>query len=158
MLRRLAHKPDKIALSRLSALRTVDQLRKQTSASRAANAVGVCRSTLWRWRKAFNAEGLSGLTPKFSNSGRRSAVAGVKFSPQAVMELERLTMETGSARRAWFQFVRGPHCPSAVAKLAFRGIPAPVARLVKLRPLQGRCNVFVSADGRRLFVKIKGKR
>lgn len=133
-------------------LRSFLKLRQQGTCNRqAGRAVGVPWQTVYRWKKRFEQGGIDGLAPRYINCGRRSAVAGVRFSARAIRELERLLVETGG-QNAWQAFVKGPHCPPAVARLGLRSMPAPVARLVKLTPLRVRCKV--SADGRRVYVQV----
>jgi hypothetical protein len=145
-----------LAEQRESILQKFLQIKSQTSRGRAAKAVGKSRVTLWRWDKNFKAQGLRGLQPKFSNCGRRSAVDGVRLSSRAARKLENLVVQTGSMRRAWAQFANDPLCPAVVARMNFKGMPAPLVRMVKLKPLQARC--WASADGSRLFIKIKSRR
>ena len=130
------------------------QLKPDVGGRKAARAVRTSWVSLWRWQRTFAARGVDGLRPKYHNCGSRSFVAGVSFSAEAIRELERLVMEKGRVR-GWLEFSQGPLCPAAVAQRGYKGMPAPVARLVKLKPLPARCKVFASADGQRLFLKIK---
>lgn len=114
------------------------------------------RATLWRWEQAFAKHGLQGLLPRFQNAGRRSRAAAVHFGPKAIGAMEKLLLETGNRQRAWQAFTRSRHCPVALARLKLKNAPAPLMRLVKLTLLQQRCKAFVSADGRRLLVKLQG--
>ena len=147
---------DAIALLRKTAVQRFQKLKTEIGSCRAAQAVGKSRSTMWRWSLAFAVQGLEGLIPKFRNSGRPSVVAGIKFKASSVREMERLLLETGSMQRAWRRFKRSSHYPPALARLRLKSVPAPLARLVKLTPLQQGFKVYVSADGKRLFVKVKG--
>jgi hypothetical protein len=96
--------------------------------------------------------------PHSGNSGRRSAAAGLRLDAKAIQALETLILETGSTRKAWQQFKCTPLCPPALAAIKIQGMPAPLERLVKPKPLQQRCKAFLSADGRRFLVRIKGRK
>jgi hypothetical protein len=141
-----------ITRKRQRAVQTFEQLRPRIGNQQAASAVGTAFGTLWRWKKAFDVRGLDGLRPRNQNSGRRSAVAGVDIPAESAQELERLKMELGGDHRTWRAFLRSPHCPPAMAQCGLKTLPAPLARLVKLIPLQARC--YASADGRRIIVKL----
>ena len=152
--------PDRIqaiALRRQRIVQAFRQLKAQIGAAKAALAVGSSTPTLWRWEKRLAAHGVEGLRPRWDKVGRRSAAAGVHFSAASIREMQRLIVKTGSVRRAWLQFSQGPHCPPAVAKMAFTCPPAPFVRLFELTPLQVRCKGYPTADGRRLHFKIKAR-
>jgi len=139
-------------MKRFKALNTFNQLKPSLGAKKAARLLGTSPVSLWRWQKAFAAGGIEALRPRFTNAGRRSKAAGVPFSMHAICELERLLAESG-CDEAWRRFTASGHCPAAVVRLGLRTMPAPVERLVNLRPVQARCKV--SADGRRLYLQIR---
>ena len=146
----------KVAQTRAMTLQSFIELRERGTCNRqAGRAVGVPFQTLYRWRQRFEQGGMEGLAPRHSNSGRRSAAAGVRLNSKAVRELEWLILEYGDQQRAWLAFVKSPACPPAVAGLGLRTMPAPVARLVKLAPLPVCCRV--SANGLRIYLKVNKK-
>lgn len=150
-------KAQAIAKLRMKAVQRFLEQKSLIGSRQAARAVGRSPITLWRWQRAFAAHGLAGLEPRFTNSGRRSAVASVHFSAKAIRAMEGFILENGSMQRAWRKFASCRHCPAAVARMGYKSVPAPLARLVKITPLQQGCKAYVSADGKRLLLKIRGK-
>ena len=134
------------------------QLKPEIGAAKAARAVGASVATIWRWQRAYTEQGLRGLQTQFHRCGRRSPIAGVRFTVKALRQVEQLILSTGSVRAAWRQFATLPDCPPAVARLVTgrKHLPESLTRLVQLNPLPARC--LVSADGRRVFVKLPGRR
>ena len=146
-----------VAQRRHETLRRFNRLRKHHSAAKAARIVGSSAPTLWRWQKKFAARGLAGLRPKNFKAGRRSPFAGMRLSARAQSELERLTVEC-SPRAAWLHFAKhSVACPPTVARYVQRTgrAPAQFSGVGRVQPVQAR--VFVSADGRRIFVKLPAR-
>ncbi len=130
------------------------QLKPEIGSAKAARAVGASVATIWRWQRAYDKHGLQGLQTNYHHCGRRSPIAGVRFTVKALRQVEQLVLQTGSVRAAWRQFATMPACPPVVARLVTgrKHLPESLARLVQLKPLQARC--LMSADGRRVFVKL----
>jgi len=143
----------KIAKKRKDIVRSFLQLKSLIGSGKAARALRVSEPTLYRWNEAYKANGLSGLIPKFSNSGRRSTAEGVRLTAKAVRELEKLIVAKGR-QTGWQSFLQSRYCPPAVARMKLKSLPAPLARMVKLTPLPARCTIFATADGKRLFLKV----
>lgn len=149
---------------RLTALQRYLQLRPQIGSAKAARAVGASVATIWRWQRAYDEHGSQGLRTHFDRCGKTSPIKGVRFTVKALRQVERLILETGSVAAAWRQFATRPDCPPRVAQLVTsrKQISQALVRLVQLKPVAARC--LVSADGRRMFVKLpaagsaKGKR
>ncbi len=143
---------------RHAALQRYLQLKPEIGAAKAARAVGASVATVWRWQRAYDKRGIQGLQTKFHHCGRRSPIAGVRFTVKALRQVERLILSTGSVRAAWRQFATMPDCPPTVARLVTgrKHLPESLARLVQLKPLPARC--LMSADGRRVFVKLQARR
>jgi hypothetical protein len=142
---------------RHAALQRYLQLKPEIGAAKAARAVGASVATIWRWQRAYDAQGIQGLQTKYHHCGRRSPIAGVHFTIKALRQVEQLILKTGSVRAAWRQFATQPDCPPAVARLVTgrKHLPKSLARLVQLKPLPARC--LMSADGRRVFVKLSAR-
>lgn len=139
------------------ALAVESYLNQKSSRKQAARSAGVSGVTLWRWCRAYKAKGIKGLVPQFHNSGRRSALDSVRLTPKAISDLEKLVVGSGNLQRAWLQFTKRPHCPPAIATLGLRSMPAPLVRLIQLKPLQVRC--YVSAATGTVYFKFpKGGR
>lgn len=78
------------AHSRYAAMRLIERLcsLRDFSQARACEAAGVSLVTYWRWRKAYQARGFSGLLPQTSKCGRRaSAARPPKRGSRAALEL-----------------------------------------------------------------------
>jgi len=144
-----------VAERRHETLRRYRRLLKNHTAAVAARKVGASVPTIWRWQKLVSARGVAGLQPKNFKAGRRSPFEQVRLTPQALRELELLHVEhVGNAKAAWRQFAQfNPNCPLVVASYVQRRgrPPGPLAGLGRVTGIQARC--YVSADGRRLFVK-----
>ena len=141
---------------RLETLKRFNRLKKTHSVIKSAQIVGSSPATLWRWQKRFKAAGVDGLKPHNFKAGRRSPFAGVKISAKALRELELLHVEQiQNPNAVWRQFAKfNPACPPAVADFVQRHgrAPALLAGLGRVNLVQARC--YVSADGKRLFVKL----
>ena len=139
---------------RHAALQRYLQLKPEIGTAKAARAVGASVATIWRWQRAYDKQGIQGLQTQYHHCGRRSPIAGVRFTVKALRHVEQLVLQTGSVRAAWRQFAASPDCPPSVARLVTgrKHLPESLARLVQLKPLPARC--LVSADGRRVFVKL----
>jgi hypothetical protein len=147
-----------VAARRHETLRRFNRLRKHHSATKAARIVGSSIPTLWRWQKKFTARGLAGLKPGNFKAGRRSPFARIRLSARARHELELLILEHCSPRAAWRHFARhSAACPPIVARHVQRHgrAPALLANFARINPVQAR--VFMSADARRLFVKLPAR-
>ncbi|MGA2028547.1 MAG: helix-turn-helix domain-containing protein [Verrucomicrobiota bacterium] len=144
-----------VAQRRHETLRRFERLKRNRSAAKAAALVGLSVPTLWRWRKKFNARGLSALEPRTFKCGRRSPFTKIRLSTKAVRALELLLVEKNSPRAAWVQFANfDPGCPPLLAAHVQRygRAPARFAGIGRVSSVRARC--YVSEDGRRLFVKL----
>jgi hypothetical protein len=147
-----------VAERRHETLRRFNRLRKHHSVTKAARIVGSSVPTLWRWQKKFTARGLAGLQPRNFKAGRRSPFARIRISAKAIRQLELLALEQCSPFAAWRHFANfSPECPPIVAQYVQRAGKPPqrFAALGRIKAVQAR--VFVSADERRLFVKLPCK-
>jgi hypothetical protein len=152
-----ARRQDPAGARRLQTLLRYRRLQKIHGQPVAARKVGASVTTLWRWQNRLNAKGLAGLQPNTSNSGRRSPFKEIRLTAQAVRELELLHVENSSSREAWRKFSFLPVCPPLVEKAVQRSgnVPAALAGIGRVSQVQAR--VFVSADGRWLFVKLPAR-
>jgi hypothetical protein len=146
-----------IAIQRRETLRRFERLKKKHSATEASRLAGSSVPTLWRWQQLFQSHELAGLLPKTSRCGRHSPFKHVRFTLQAVRELELLLVEHSNPRDAWRQFAKSPGCPPLVVRAVQRlgRAPAPLAGVGRISLVQALC--YVSSDGRRLFVKLPVK-
>jgi hypothetical protein len=153
---RLSSSPKTIGERRHETLRRYNRLLKHHTVEVAARKVGVSVPTIWRWKKQFSARGVAGLQPKKFKAGRPSPFEQVRLTPQALRDLEALQVQhVGNSRAAWLAFAKlNPACPLVVANYVQRRgrPPGPLAGLGRVNAVQARC--YVSADGRRLFVKL----
>jgi hypothetical protein len=143
---------------RRETLRRFGRLKKHHSAAKAAAIVGASVPTLWRWQKKLTARGIAGLQPKQFKSGRRSPFSKIRLTAKAVRDLESRIVEKNSPRAGWIAFANlSPACPPLVARqvLRFGRAPARFAAVGRVSPVQARG--YVSADGRRLFIKLPCK-
>lgn len=143
-----------IARERKSMLRRFDRLKKYHHSAKAAQIVGASLVSLWRWKKAFAARGLAGLLPATARCGRHSPFENLRFTKEALRELEMFFVEHPfNPRAAWQKFAMSPACPPLAARFVQRTgkAPAKLTGLGRVHLVQAR--VFASADQRRLFVK-----
>ena len=146
-----------IAAQRRETLRRFDRLKKIHTGAKAARMVGASVNSLWRWQRMFAKRGLAGLRPKYANCGQHSSFKPIRLSAQGLKELELLRVEQNSKDLAWQKFSFSAACPPLVARQVQRtgAAPAAIAHLGRINPVQAR--VFMSADGRRVLVKLTRK-
>jgi hypothetical protein len=144
-----------IAQHRRKMLRRFERLKKYHPSTKAARMIGASLTSLWRWKKTFARRGLIGLLPKTARCGRHSPFEKIKFTTQALHELEMFFVEHPfNPRAAWQKFANSPTCPPLIARFVqSKGrAPAPLAGIGRVSLVQAR--VFASADNRWLFVKL----
>lgn len=145
---------DAIARQRQAALLRFVQLRKWHNVAESATLVGSSVTTLWHWQNRFAAHGLAGLKPKPAYGGCRSIFSKVRFPVAAAREIERLIVAAGSRRAAWQQFAGSPLCPPSVSRHIIQTGKVPILfdGFARVSQVQARC--YISADGRRLLVRL----
>lgn len=145
-----------IARQRQETLIRFDGLKGNHGLRKAAAMVGSSVVTLWRWRNLLAAHGVAGLVPKPPSGGKPSPFAGLRLTPAARREVERLAAVSGSTGAAWRQFAGCPECPPLLARHIQRHgtAPARLAGIAKLTQVNARC--YLTADGRRLLVAVDG--
>lgn len=143
-----------IARQRHATLQIFVQLKGRRGGTKAAAMVGASIPTLWRWQKKFSARGLAGLKPKPASGGRRSLFSRVRFPVAAAREIERLIVATGNRRAAWQQFASSPLCPPLVANRIIKkgNVTAYLDGFGRVSRVKAAC--FISADGKRLLVRL----
>ncbi len=147
-----------IAQERRTMLRRFERLKKYHCPVKAAQIIGTSLTSIWRWKKSFMARGLAGLMPATAKCGRHSPFENLRFTTDAVRELELLHVShVNTPRAAWQKFAKSPSCPALVARAVRRlgRAPAPLADIGRVSLVQARC--YASADNRRLFVKLPVK-
>jgi hypothetical protein len=103
----------------------------------------------------FAARGLAGLMPATARCGRHSPFENLRFTKEALRELELFFVEHPfNPRAAWQRFANLPSCLPIISRFVQRTgrAPAPLAGLGRVHLVKAR--VFASADERRLFVKL----
>ncbi len=142
------------AEQRFEALQKFQYLRKRHGSVKAAAMVGASVPTLWRWKKKLDARGKIALRPQKPNGGRKSPFGHLRLSIPAARRIELLTVQNGNSRAAWKQFAADPICPPIIARYILQhGVPPTrFSHLGRVNRIQAEC--FVSADGRRLLVRL----
>ena len=120
-----------------SMLRRFERLKKYHRSAKAAQIIGTSLVSLWRWKKAFAARGLAGLLPATARCGRHSPFENLRFTKEALRELELCFVETsfqparGVAEiRQMLAIVPAAGCPRGAAQgqRCLHRLPAPWPR------------------------------
>ncbi len=89
------------------------------SRAEAAKQTGQGYATIWRWEKAFKAEGFNGLIPATDKCGRKSTFEKLGFTPEQVelirKEIQGLNLDLDSVTASLRLFANSDRCPPALA-------------------------------------------
>lgn len=89
------------------------------SKASAAKHTGQGYATLWRWEKAFKAEGFNGLIPDTDKCGRKSTFAKLGFTPEQVEqirnEIQGLNLDLDSVTASLRLYANSDRCPAELA-------------------------------------------
>ena len=103
---------------RLGILHTADELTVQgKSKKEIAKLVGQNEVTLYRWAKAFKAEGFNGLLPKTDKCGRKTVLEKLCIPQEVIDEIRGLNLDTQSTTAALRVFAQSDRCPEELSKI-----------------------------------------
>jgi transposase len=87
----------------------------------AVKVIGIGYSTVWRWLKAFEQNGFSGLLPQTDKCGRKTAFEQIGMTEDEVKTLlqsaQGINLDTESVTGALRLFAHSDRCPSRLAQI-----------------------------------------